>query len=116
MALSIPLLIIAFNVTWITTPWDYLRHIWIKKVLIRLSTPLRHILIISVRSKVYDLIVKWTDSLYAYRYPSTGPLQDRDYERTKLRRAFAWRLRDKDVIDLIDNYFNEKEKGDGYDP
>jgi hypothetical protein len=60
--------------------------------------------------------VKWTDSLYAYCYPSTGPLQDRDYERTKLRLAFAWRLRDKEVIDLLENYFNEKEEDDDYDP
>jgi hypothetical protein len=118
MALSIPLLIIAFNVTWITTPWNYLRQIWIKKVLLRLSKPLRRIPIISVRSKIYDLRVKWLDSLYAYHFPSTSPQDDRQYQRMKLQRTFAWRLKDKEVIDMLERYFKPKDinKDDDYDP
>src|SRR5690349_21341448 len=64
IAISIPLLIIAFNVTWLTKPWFYIRRIWIKKVLIQLSHPLRHIPVISVRSKIYRRIAKWSDSIY----------------------------------------------------
>lgn len=114
MALSIPLLIIAFNVPRITTPWNYLRRIWIKKVLIQLSKPLRSIPYFGIRAKVYGLVTELSDSLYVYENPSTTPLQKIDYRRQKVKRAVEWRLKDREFITVAESYFDGIENDANY--
>jgi hypothetical protein len=115
MALSIPLLIIAFNITWLTTPWNYLRHIWFKKVFFWLLRCLRYLPIAKIRSKAYDLNVKLWDSLYAYSQPSTETHSDRMKERMKLWDGLSWRLQDRKFIDLAEAHFKSRKKDDDGD-
>ncbi|KAH8766931.1 hypothetical protein F5882DRAFT_510319 [Hyaloscypha sp. PMI_1271] len=39
---SLPFIFLAFNIRWVTTPWNYLRHIGIKVLVIILLRPLRN--------------------------------------------------------------------------
>lgn len=67
---SLPFIFLAFNIRWVTTPWNYLRHIGIKVLLVILLRPLRN-------SKSFDVGLRgalWTirliKSVTDYEYTS----------------------------------------------
>jgi len=57
---SLPFIFLAFNIRWVTTPWNYLRHIGIKVLLIILLRPLRN----SKSWRVWSKAQLWTIKLY----------------------------------------------------
>lgn len=62
----------------------------------------------------YNLTAKWTDSLYAYKLPSTGIWEDRSHERSIVFSDYWWRLKDKEWIDVAEKYFDKKKKEDDF--
>jgi hypothetical protein len=57
---SIPFILVAFNISWFTTPWNYMRHIWIKQALILLLKPLRKAPLRPLRMRV----IRWSAQLF----------------------------------------------------
>ena len=67
---SLPFIFLAFNIRWVTTPWNYLRHIGIKVLLIILLKPLRNSKSLRVWSKGYNWIFSLIWSLTDYEFTS----------------------------------------------
>jgi hypothetical protein len=67
---SLAFIFLAFNIRWVTTPWNYLRHIGIKVLLIILLKPLRNSKSLRVWSKGYNWIFSLIWSLTEYEFTS----------------------------------------------
>jgi hypothetical protein len=67
---SLPFIFLAFNIRWITTPWNYLRHIGIKVLLIIFLRPLRNSKFWSVGLKGRGWTRKLVWSVTEYEFTS----------------------------------------------
>jgi hypothetical protein len=39
---SIPFILLAYKISWLTTPWYSIRHIWLKRIVLKVVSLLRH--------------------------------------------------------------------------
>jgi hypothetical protein len=67
---SLPFIFLAFNIRWVTTPWNYLRHIGIKVLLVILLRPLRNFKSLDVGFRSALWTAKLIESLEDYEYTS----------------------------------------------
>jgi hypothetical protein len=99
-----PFIFLAFNIRWVTTPWNYLRHIGIKVLLVILLRPLRNSksLIVGFRGAVWT--AELIKSLMDYEYTSQP---ERAWRMQVFRTALPESMR---------KAFDEKVSGDAEFP
>lgn len=96
-ALSIILLLVAFNIDWFRTPWNFVIKIWLKKKCIQYIEALRHVPIMTLRIKGYDWSLKLRDALYKCENPTSTAIQNKKHQQNLWREGLHWKIKDNAV-------------------
>lgn len=96
-ALSIILLVVAFNIDWFKTPWNFVVKIWLKKKCIQYIGTLRHAPIMALRIKGYGWSLKLRDTLYKCENPTSTAIQNKKHQQDLWREGLLWKIKDDAV-------------------
>ncbi|KAI0000093.1 hypothetical protein F4779DRAFT_604959 [Xylariaceae sp. FL0662B] len=86
IAVIVPLLLVAFNITWFTTLWETFRHVWLRRLALSLIRPFRRIS--AFRERGYKWERKLMKELVEHSLPA--PLDSRLDGQMRLRIASKW--------------------------
>jgi hypothetical protein len=104
---SLPFIFLAFNIRWVTTPWNYFRYIGIKVLLIILLKPLRNSKSLRVWLKGHNWTLRLIWSLKDYEFTSQVDwawiMQAlRALEPVSMKKYYAENGRDEDEYSGVD--------------